>query len=73
MTRQGRRASTHEPLPLEQIPVWRAQPNEDPQPAGAGDGVDSLIEGLNPEATARRVHGDVRCSSWPAQARARRR
>jgi hypothetical protein len=58
MTRQGRRASTHEPLPLEQIPVWRAQPNEDPQPAGAGDGVDSLIEGLNPEQRRAVCHGD---------------
>jgi len=37
---------------------WRAQPNEDPQPAGAGDGVDSLIEGLNPEQRRAVCHGD---------------
>jgi DNA helicase-2/ATP-dependent DNA helicase PcrA len=49
MTRQGRRASTREPPPLEQIPVWWSPPEVDEVPSGPPDGVESLLAGLNPE------------------------
>jgi len=58
MTRQGRRASTREPRPLEQIPVWWSPPEADDLPAGPSEGVDSLLAGLNPEQRRAVCHGE---------------
>jgi DNA helicase-2/ATP-dependent DNA helicase PcrA len=58
MTRQGRRASTREPLPLEQIPVWWSPPNEEDLPPGAPEGAESLLAGLNAEQRRAVCHGD---------------
>jgi DNA helicase-2/ATP-dependent DNA helicase PcrA len=62
MTRQSRRASTHEPQPLEQIPVWwapesadEASPDEVVEPVV---GVDALLAGLNVEQKRAVCHGE---------------
>src|ERR1035437_8112049 len=57
MTRQGRRTSTSEPHPLEQIPVWGSLP-EEPSTAGVPDGVESLLAGLNQEQRRAVCHGE---------------
>jgi DNA helicase-2/ATP-dependent DNA helicase PcrA len=61
MTRQSRRTSTHEPPPLEQIPVWWS-PREDDAAAeadtGAKDGSEVLLSGLNTEQRRAVCHGD---------------
>ncbi len=58
MTRQGRRTSAREPALLEQIPVWgRASKSEAPADASPG-GVESLLDGLNPEQRRAVCHGE---------------
>jgi DNA helicase-2/ATP-dependent DNA helicase PcrA len=64
MTRQSRRTSTHEPPPLEQIPVWWP-PREDgaADPAAAADaegkdGSEALLSGLNAEQRRAVCHGE---------------
>ncbi|MGD0248198.1 MAG: ATP-dependent DNA helicase, partial [Candidatus Limnocylindrales bacterium] len=49
MTRQDRRTSAREPLPLEQIPVWASPPEASDLPSQAPEGVDALLAGLNAE------------------------
>ena len=58
MTGHGRRASTREPQPLEQIPVWSSSPDDGPPPNPPGGGVDALIDGLNPEQRRAVCHGN---------------
>lgn len=57
MTRQGRRASTHEPPQLEQIPVWWSPP-EEPAPSEEPEGVEALLAGLNAEQRRAVCHGE---------------
>jgi DNA helicase-2/ATP-dependent DNA helicase PcrA len=57
MTRQGRRASTTEPQPLEQIPVWGPSA-EEAAPDEVPEGVDALLTGLNQEQRRAVAHGD---------------
>ena len=58
MTPRGRRASTREPGPLEQIPVWWSPPESDERTADAPNGVESLLAGLNAEQRRAVCHGD---------------
>jgi len=57
MTRRGRRESSREPQPLEQIPVWSLPP-EDESPAADADGEESLLAGLNREQRRAVCHGE---------------
>jgi DNA helicase-2/ATP-dependent DNA helicase PcrA len=64
MTRQSRKASTPEPQPLQQIPVWWSEPEEGDGPSGIGDalsgtqeGVSALLAGLNVEQRRAVCHG----------------
>ena len=58
MTRQSRRASTREPQPLQQIPVWWTPPPDDDVAAESVDGVGSLLAGLNVEQRRAVCHGE---------------
>jgi DNA helicase-2/ATP-dependent DNA helicase PcrA len=58
MTRQGRRTSVREPVPLEQIPVWASPPEASDLPSGATEGVDALLAGLNAEQRRAVCHGE---------------
>jgi DNA helicase-2/ATP-dependent DNA helicase PcrA len=57
MTRQSRRTSTHEPPPLEQIPVW-SSPLHDEAHADREDGSEALLSGLNSEQRRAVCHGE---------------
>src|ERR1035437_3636710 len=64
MTRQSRKASTPEPQPLQQIPVWWSEPEEGDGPSETGDapsgtqeGVSALLAGLNVEQRRAVCHG----------------
>jgi ATP-dependent DNA helicase UvrD/PcrA len=57
MTDRERRASRREPPSLEQIPVWWSAPAAAETPEG-GEGVESLLAGLNPEQRRAVCHGD---------------
>jgi DNA helicase-2/ATP-dependent DNA helicase PcrA len=62
MTRQSRRASTREPLPLEQIPVWWTAPAEKEPDADSDSesaaGAAALLAGLNAEQRRAVCHGE---------------
>ena len=58
MTRRDRRASTHEPPSLEQIPVWASPPDELDAPPESGEGIDALLAGLNAEQRRAVCHGE---------------
>ena len=58
MTRQSRRASTPEPQPLEQIPVWWSEPEEGDATSETPEGVSALLAGLNVEQRRAVCHGD---------------
>ncbi|MGA3056845.1 MAG: ATP-dependent DNA helicase [Candidatus Limnocylindrales bacterium] len=58
MTRQSRRTSTHEPQPLEQIPVWWSPPHADEADADEQNGSEALLSGLNAEQRRAVCHGE---------------
>ncbi|MGZ6265899.1 MAG: ATP-dependent helicase, partial [Candidatus Limnocylindrales bacterium] len=58
MTRPSHRTSTHEPPPLEQIPVWWSPPGHEEPPEDGEDGSEALLSGLNSEQRRAVCHGE---------------
>src|SRR5450759_3699735 len=57
MTPQSRKASTPEPQPLQQIPVWWSEPEEGDAASETPEGVSALLAGLNVEQRRAVCHG----------------
>lgn len=58
MTRRSRGTSTHEPPPLEQIPVWASPLRDDEADADVREGSEALLSGLNAEQRRAVCHGE---------------